>query len=198
MNCFILKLFGSRTKQQTRTVECFSVGSILPVKARGDYMGASFFQQILEGSMVLCQRRLGTLGSCRHKKVLSRGVCSSFFYKARMSRTLKIPTPANPINYVSPPPPGNVLDATSTITPKPKVQPPADSDGEDLEEEPLIRHSSLKGKDKATLEDEKLSDSEVVGDDEIVVVPSGEKGIRTFARSVGGRKGVSDPSPSEP
>ncbi|KAL5760070.1 hypothetical protein ACOSQ2_018908 [Xanthoceras sorbifolium] len=79
-----------------------------------------------------------------------------------------------------------------------QVQPPADSDGEDLEEEPLIRHSSLKGKDKATLEDEKLSDSEVVGDDEIVVVPSGEKGIRTFARSVGGRKGVSDPSPSEP
>ncbi|KAL5854611.1 hypothetical protein ACOSQ4_004413 [Xanthoceras sorbifolium] len=134
-----------------------------------DYMGASFFQKIIEGSVVLCQRRLGTLGSCRQRKILSRGVCSSFFYKARYSFFLSA--------YL------------------PWVQTTVDSDGEDLEEEPLIRHSSLKSKGKATLEDEKLPDPAVAGDDEIAADPSSEKGIGTFAHPVGG---VNDPGPSEP
>ncbi|KAL5789731.1 hypothetical protein ACOSQ2_004619 [Xanthoceras sorbifolium] len=121
-----------------------------------DYMGASFFQKIIEGSVVLCQRRLGTLGSCRQRKILSRGVCSSFFYKA---------------------------------SPEPWVQTIS------LEEEPLIRHSSLKSKGKATLEDGKLPDPAVAGDDEIAADPSSEKGIGTFAHPVGG---VNDPGPSEP
>ncbi|KAL5767623.1 hypothetical protein ACOSQ2_014406 [Xanthoceras sorbifolium] len=149
------------------TVESFPVGLILPVKAKGDYMGAFFFQQILEGSMVLCRRRLGTLGSCRQRKILSRGVCYSFFYKARYSFFFR-------------------------------VQPPADSDREDLEEKPLIRHSSLKCKGKATPKDGKLLDSAVAGDNEIAAVPSIKKGVGTFASPVGGGKGVSDLGPSEP
>ncbi|KAL5845980.1 hypothetical protein ACOSQ3_009504 [Xanthoceras sorbifolium] len=125
----------------------------------GNYMGASFFQQILERSLVLCRRRVGTLGSCRQRKIFSGGVCSSLFYK---------------------------------------VQSPVDSDGEDLEEEPLIRHLSLKGKSKAIPEDEKLPDSAVAGDDEIAAVPSSEKCIGTFTSPIGGGKGVNDPGSSEP
>ncbi|KAL5841509.1 hypothetical protein ACOSQ3_012112 [Xanthoceras sorbifolium] len=137
------------------------------ISQRGSHLEALFFQQVLEGSVVLCRRRLGALDSHRQRKVFSRDVCSSLFHKAKY-----------PFSF--------------------RVQPPADSDGEDLEEEPLICHLSLKGKGKATPEDGKFPDSAVVGDDEIAAIPYGEKGVGTFARSVGGGKGVSDPCPSEP
>ncbi|KAL5793277.1 hypothetical protein ACOSP7_001871 [Xanthoceras sorbifolium] len=143
----------------------FLVSSTSLVKAMGDYMGTSFFQQILEGSLVLCRRRVETLGSRRQRKILSRG-----------------------------------------------VQSPADFDRKDLNDEPLIRHLSLKGKGKATLEDGKFPYSAVAGDDKTAAVPTSEKGVGTFAHPVGtdpddylnltdlatGGKGVSDPGPSEP